>query len=376
MHRMAWMVSFGLIGLLIAPSAILTLTSVAKLRKPLADLPANVAWGFGEVFKFSYLEQGAKDVKLACERALRQCSFVPTDAYCPTGVLARPTFGASDMSAAAAKADIVWRFTISLGRVQTVANDKYFGTAGLKPTADSLNAISGEVDKMNSTMPCHVATPLFCRVFKSADNLVNGMAQVEQAIDSFKTSAIIDKFEKRQGLITFMHFLPLFLALSVFLLLIFIWKGGVCYCCGGSPAGFLAAAPCTIFWLLPFVIYVIICVAGCGVKFAGDKIEVSILAGKPTLDKAISHIQGSYPEFWSVAFEDLEDGLDRLLTASIFGAVACLLMALWAVCQCCYRPFRHENKANALEANAAQVARMANPHLTMVTRNPFVSQRA
>jgi hypothetical protein len=250
------------------------------------------------------------------------------------------------MNASAAKAEILKNFDSSLTLVRRVASDKYFGTAGLKTTAESLNNITAEISKLNNTMQCFKATPVFCTIFKSSNKIVDGMAQVSKAINDFKTNDIIQQWEDRGDLVVFLHALPYFLVLSLVFFAFFIWRGGVCCCCrSGTFVGTLALVPFAIFWLLAFVIYMIVCAIGAALKFASDKIDVPGLHEKGTLEDVTAHIQNSYPEFWKVVFSDMEHGLDLLFKASFFFVVACLLMAVYAGCECCCCPYRKKLEA-------------------------------
>lgn len=325
----------------------MTHMAVNQLLDPLKELPTNIVKGFDQVLKFAYLEQDSKDVKAACASALLQCN-ITASMVCPTSKFPSPaaTSQLASMNASVPKIEILKSFDNSLTLVRKVASDKYFGTAGLKTTAESLNNITSELKQMNNTMQCFKATPIFCTIFKSSDNIVDGMSQVSNAINDFKTNDIIEQWGERGDLLIFLHALPYFLVLSLLFFAFFIWKGGVCCCCrSGTFVGTLALVPFAIFWLLAFGIYMIVCAIGFVMKFASDRIDVPGLHEKGTLDDVISHIQSSYPEFWNVVFADMEHGLDVLFKASLFFVVACLLIAVYAGCECCCCPYRKKLEA-------------------------------
>jgi len=211
-------------------------------------------------------------------------------------------------------------------------------------------------------MKCYAAIPTFCNIWTSSDGLVQGMAQVNKALDAFKTSDIIKQWDDNKSMLTILHALPYFLVIAIAFFACFWCKGGVCCCCrGGSTIGSLALIPSMIFWLAAFVIYTIVMATGIVIKFMSDKIEVPVLQGKPTLDLAIAHIQNNYSEFWNVVFLDMAEALDMLLLASYFFVAACLLHSLYSCCEMCCCPYRDKAEKADAEAPAAAGPGLLNP---------------
>jgi len=228
--------------------------------------------------------------------------------------------------------------------VSKVVNDKYFGIDDLKPTANSLNKIVEDMSKLNDTMKCAASTPLFCSIYTSSEGIVAGMSTVNRAIDTFKTSDIVEKWDDYHKFLILLHGLPYIIVVALLFFTCFWMKGGVCCCCKGGTFATLALIPFTLFWLLSLVIYAIVCVIGVVVKYSSDRIDVPVLKGNPNLKQAIEHIQTAYPEFWQLVFADLSNGLDLLLKASFFFVIACLIIALYSCCECLCCPYRKASK--------------------------------
>jgi len=324
----------------VVPGILLTHISVGKLVPAISDLPTNVVTGFDAVFRFGFMEQDAKDIKASCSTVLAKCN-VSTDTCGNTSSYpGQPTQSVPpNISANDAKYNISKSFDNSLAVVKRIAEDKYFGTPGLQDTVTNLNKLTAEMAKIDATMPCFAAVPVFCELHSTGDAIVDGMGQVNAEIDKFKKSDIVDRWEEYSALLTALHCLPYILVIGMMCFTFYWCRGGVCCCCkGGTKTGFCLILY-VLFWLLSFVIYFVVCAAGSTIKFASDRIEIPVLEGKPSLKDAIEHIQTNYPEFWSVVFEDLEEGLDLLLNSSFFFVVAALLIALYSMCVCCCRPY-------------------------------------
>jgi len=313
MQRPCWTIAFGIICVLVVPGAVLTHMSVTKLTPSISDLPQNIVKGFEEVFKFAHLKQDSASVKASSAAVLKECAIVDAVVTCPN-VKADPTntIYQNNVSTIIAKSAIQKAFTNSLSVVSKIANDRYMGTADLKNIADSLNKITAEMAKIAPSMKCYVAIPTFCGIYTSADGIVTGIAEVDKAINAFKTSDAVKKFEDNKTLLTLLHALPYFMVIALLFFAIFWWRGGVCCCCrGGTKCGTFALIPSILFWLVSFVIYTVVLAAGIMVKLMADKIPVPVLKGEPNLDVAINHIKTNFPEFWNAVFQDMEDSLDK-----------------------------------------------------------------
>eukprot|EP00929_Paragymnodinium_shiwhaense_P114515 TRINITY_DN82968_c0_g1_i1.p1 TRINITY_DN82968_c0_g1~~TRINITY_DN82968_c0_g1_i1.p1 ORF type:complete len:359 (+),score=46.93 TRINITY_DN82968_c0_g1_i1:90-1166(+) len=350
MHRPVWTFAFFIICILVLPCAFLTHVSVSTLIPAISDLPANLVQGFDEVFKFAYLEKDATQVRKSSAEAVQLCGVTDAAVTCPSNPQPDTTDPTqlNDINAQPSKTAITNAFANSLRVVQRVANDKYFGTDDLKETADNLNKIVLELEKISPMMKCYAAIPTFCGIYMAGDGMVAGVGQVQMAIDSFTNSDIVKQWDAKKGLLIFLHVLPYFIALSLAFFGIFWYMGGVCCCCrGGTKSGTLALIPSVLLWLVSFIIYFLVLVTGVTVKYSADRIEVPVLKGKPMLDAVIEHIQTDFSEFWNVVFADLEHGLDLLLTASYFVVVTAFLQFFYMSLECCCCPYRR--KAGAEE---------------------------
>jgi len=328
---------------LIVPGTLLTHASIAKIIPPISDLPANLIKGFDVVFRFSFMEKDAMSIKTESETVLSKCEVAAPATIClDNSLYPLQTTPAQqkDVDTTNEKTAIMGFFDNSLGVVKKIANDKYLGTEDLANTATQLNNMTSQIAKVDSTMKCYMAVPVFCGLWMSGDALVNGMDQVNKAIDGFKSSDIVTQWNERKSILTFMHALPWLLIIGMLFFTLFWCKGGVCCCCrGGTKTGF-GLIFFALFWLLSFVIYLVVCAIGLGIKYMADRLEVPILKGKPSLADTIDHIQVTYPAFWDTVFADLEAGLDLLLNSSFFFIGAALLILIYSLTLCCCCPYR------------------------------------
>jgi len=327
--------------MLVAPGAYFTHMSLIDLLPYLKDLPMNVVKGFDETFKFAYLEKDSQKVEQAAADALSKCGVI-ANVSCPSSNYSNySSFSPSKTSnTTKEQAEITTSFETSLNVVSKVANDKYFGVADLKPTAKSLNEIVANLKELNDTMACGKSTPLFCGIYTSAGGIVAGMTSVNKAIDAFKSSDPVEKWEEYAKFLVLLHGLPYIMVVALMFFTCFWMKGGVCCCCTGGTRFSLALIPFMLFWLLSLSIYTLVCFVGLTLKYAADKIEVPVLNGTPSLEQAINHIETVYPEFWNLVFANMEHGLDLLLGASVFFVVAGIIIGLYSLAECCCCPYR------------------------------------
>jgi len=376
MQRPCWTIAFGIICVLVVPGAVLTHMSVIELIPNIEDLPGNIVKGFDEVFKFAYLTQDSTNVKTASAGVVNSCGFSNAAVTCPNFKVNTITQG-QIVQTGAAKTAIQKAFTSSLSIVSRIANDKYLGTADLQATAKKLNKITADLNKIKPSMRCYEAIPTFCSIYTSADGIVGGIAEVDKAINSFKTSDAVTMFEDNKQLLIVLHALPYFLVLSLIFFGCFWWKGGVCCCCrGGTTCGTLALLPSILLWIASFVIYLVVMVVGLGIKYAAHKIEVPVLNGKPTLDVAIAHIQTNYPKFWNVVFADMVDGLDLLLLASFFFVAACLFQSFYSSLEICCCPYRKKAEPKAAADAQSPAPGLLNPATAPAEVKPDAEQPA
>jgi len=339
-ERPTWTVCFILVWILVVPGALLTHLALDRLRTPIQDLPSNVATGLDETFRFAYLELDAANVKNASSQALVKCN-VNASAICPSGNYpAFSAFSLIDVNTSRELAQVNESFANSLSVVNKIANDIYFGVDSLQPTANRLNEIVGEMNRINSTMKCGVAVPIWCKIHESSGGIVAGIGQVNDQIHKFKNSDVVQEWEKHGDKFVFVHCMPYVMVVALLFFTCFWLKGGVCWCCKGGTIATLVLIPYVVFWAVSFIIYAIICVAGFVVKYMADTVPVPVLRNKPNLEQAIAHLQTNYSEFWDPVFGSMVDGLDKLFFASWFFVAVGVLIMMYSVLECCCCPYR------------------------------------
>jgi len=247
---------------------------------------------------------------------------------------------------------IVLGFQNSLSIVKMVANDTYFGVDELKPTAEKLNQIVIDLGRLNNTMECFKSTPVYCSIYDSAGQIVSGMSEVTQALDTFKNSEIVKRWSEHEDLMVALHALPYFMVLALLCFTWFWMKGAVCCCCREGTVATLALIPFVLFWLVSFVIYTIIFALGVSVKYLADKIPVPVLKTEPNLEQVVEHLQTNYAAFWNLVFADMSDGLDLLFKSSAFIVAVALLIGLYSGCVCCCCPYRSKKAAELKKGEA------------------------
>jgi len=355
LQRPAWTLCFAFIALLLVPGALLTHLSVGKLIPAIGDFPTNMVNGFDEVFKFKYLSADSDHLKNNASAVITKCGYMAS-VQCPK--MSSPTMQqlaainnagpAGGVSTVAEKNAIDAIFGRSLNTINKVANDKYLGTDEMKDTAQNLNKVKTETKQIKPKMQCGEAVVTFCKIYDNAGLINQGVGKVNSEIEKFKSGDMMTRWEKNKGILTFLHVLPYIMVLALVFYAFFICKGGVCCCCReGTVCGSLANIPFLIFWLISFIIYFVVLATGAVIKFAGNKIEIDELKGKPSLSDTVDHITKEFPEFWDTVFKELVEGLELLFMSSWFFVVVALLIAIYAGCQCCCCPYRKKAEAEA-----------------------------
>jgi len=349
--RPVWTSCFVLVWMLVVPGAVLTHLALVNLLPYLQDMPKNIAKGFDETLKFAYLEDDSQSVRSSAAAALQKCGVVANincknGSYPATTQLMQQTSNTTDE-----QSSIVASFKNSLDIVSMIANDKYFGISDLKPTAQSLNKIVDDLKELNGTMECYKSNPLFCNIYTSAGQITAGMSSVNKALDTFKTSDVVEAWDNYQHLLILLHGLPYIMVIALLFFTCFWMKGGVCCCCKGGTIMSLCLIPYAVFWLASFAVYFTVCIIGVGIKYGAALFRIPVLQGKPTLEKAIAHIEASYPEFWKLVFGDLTQGCELLLRASFFFVGASIIIALYSLSECCFCPYRKASEGRKPKAS-------------------------
>lgn len=336
--RPVWTSCFLFVWILVVPGALLTHRSLDTLLPHLRVLPQNLAKGFDETFKFAYLQQDSLRVERAAEAALLKCRVAASVNCSNISSLGLSAQGTSNTSKE--QASMASSFETSLSMVNTIANDKYFGIHDLKSTARSLNTIVDDMQKLNATMKCIVSAPVFCNIYTSAGHILAGMSSVHIAIDKFKTSDIVERWEDNHRFLILLHGAPYIIVAALLFFTCFWMRGGVCCCCKGGTTASLALIPYALLWLVSFAIYFAIFAMGVTLKYFPWRVNVPALKWSPNLEDVIKHIQLTHPEFWELVFANMVDGLDLLLKASAFFVFALLIVAVYSLSECCFCPYR------------------------------------
>lgn len=359
-QKPAWVGSLALIWIIVIPGIILTHMALAELEEPLKELANNIVKGFDEIFKFEYLEEDAEKVEKSSADAVAKCGENAT-IVCPQIKSGTPPTGIATntlvINTTQEKNDISAAFDHSLTMVKKIASDKYFGLDDFDDTEKALTEIQTITDQLPTSTPCNAAIPAFCETFDSAKDIVGGMDEVTEAIDSFKDSDIIKNYDSYKHYVNLLNALPYFMVIALLFFTYFFKQGAACCCChGGTVRGSLMLFPCAICWLIAFVIWAVICGAGIAVHVLQNDIEVSALKNNPTVKEAIDHIQTEFPEFWDVVFADLEDGLKEIYFASWFIIVTAILILLFTCSVCICHPYRDSGDKAATAENAEKAS--------------------
>jgi len=332
----------------------LTHVALVKLIPSIEDLPGNLILGLDQTFKFAYLEADSKLVGDASEQAINKCGFNPV--RCKNEDV-KGKGSNTKYNVATQRDAIVGAFDRSLTTIRRVTNDKYFGTEELDATAKELKKMTGKLTDLKAEMTCYEIIPAFCTMYSSSDLIVEGMSSVTDALDKFRNSDIVTRWDENKSLLQALHALPYFMVLGLCAFTLFWYKGGVCCCCEGGTKWGVCNIPFILLWLVSFILYVIVFAVGTALRFLAKDIEVSVLRGNPSLEETVEHFETKFSEFWNVVFADMIDGLAVLYMSSTFFTVVALLILLYSGCLCCCCPYRSKEPKAAEPAPAANAGK-------------------
>jgi hypothetical protein len=319
----------------IIPGAIYTHIALSKLLPGVADLPTNIASGFDGVLKFAELEEDSASIAAAASLALAKCGKTPTTGCSDYQVMPEM------VNTTVEKKQIQDAFSRSLNTVKKVTGDTYFGVSDFENTDQQLTTILDAFHNINYVMSCTEVVPAYCEIHSASGSIVEGIGAVKKAINDFKSSEVVERWEDNEQLFVFLHALPYILVLGMLCFTFFWWKGGVCCCCkGGTCVGSLALLFFVVFWAAAFIIWAVIATTGTVIKYAAGHIDVPVLKGTPSLEVAIEHLQTKFPEFWDLVFAPLVEGLELLLPCAWLFFFITLLIGLYSMCECMCCPYR------------------------------------
>jgi hypothetical protein len=321
---------------------VLTNISLQAILPALKGLPDNLIKGFGEEFKFDYLEQDSLSVQRNAALAIGQCNQNAT-VLCST-----QPFGTfpGDADSTEYKNAIDTAFASSLRIIQKVSNDRYFGTEALQETANSLNNITEEMKKIVSPMDCNVAIPTYCNIWVAADTMVNGVAGVMVEIGNFENGTAMQTYDDYVDYLDVLHAVPWVMVLGLLFYSFFWWGRALCCCCrGGKCCRTMLLVPHAIFVLLSFLVTAIFAALGFAYNFETNVMKLTMMRNEPTVSEMLDHVEESYPSFWAIVFKDLAEGLTLFWHASVILAVACIITVAYEFVVCCCRPYQLSAKA-------------------------------
>lgn len=359
MGRKIWTGCYVVTWILLLIGLIIYHIAINDVVPPLENLPKNIEKGFQEVFKFAELETDSLDTKKQAETALAKCGVTP------------PCTGAGGSLqtsvTATEKAKITKNFKSSLDMVAKVCNDKYFGTDELAGTGAKLNEMTALLDQIPvDNAPCLTTDPLYCSMYRLADETVAGVAGVRAEIDSMAKSDEVKTWEDNADKLNYLHALPYILVISALFFACGWYLHGSCWCCCCCRQGQSGARSCMwvfphfLFWFIFFIINSIIVVAGFVIQESLNEVKLKgVLKGDPTVEEFIDHVQLVYPEFWNVVFGKMETGLLDMWRAAIIFEVFCIVIVAYGCCMCCCRPYRRSDTDKDQVAPSTEVAQAA-----------------
>lgn len=336
-------ICFVFTWVLVIAGAVMYHVVVARVLPPLTDLPVNLATGFDDVFRFSYMQQDAANVTASAARALGKCGVVASSACAGNAPLS--VNGSSDTRAE--RESIVAALQNSLSTIGRVAGDRYFGTPPLQGVAQEIGNITAGVAQLSGATDCAQSSAVYCDIYRAATALDSRVSGVQAEIETFKGSKDADNFEDFSRYFHLLHVLPYFLVIAMIFFSCFWGQGAIC--CGTEASRFscfwgrfacFTLIPFAVFWLASFVLTVAVVVGRGAVKSDAAEARINYLQGDPTVAEVLEHLEAKFPEFWSYVFANLVSGLTAWVGASaVLLAINAFVMA-YAVCLCCAQPYR------------------------------------
>lgn len=330
--------------------------AIDQLIPDLEHLPDNLKKGFGVVFKFDDLERDSDKTKDEAATALGKCGVTPPCGSDPTSGVVNNPQAAQVVDTNPEKQKILQLFENSLSTVRVVTNDPYFGTPEMASTGDDLNKMTRDVNAIDTNAPCAANIPLFCSLYDTSNEVVNGVSEVNDQINKFTDSEMVQEWKENADYLQALHGLPYILVISSAFFLCFWWRDGACWCCccckDGSKLGCLYIFPHAFFWLVFFIINTIVFAIGILVPIASEDLKLDVLNNKPTLKVFMEHLETKFPEFYDLVFKGLIDGLNGMWRASAVFEFFSIAIIMYGCCMCCCRPYRREYSQKVIDASA------------------------
>jgi hypothetical protein len=308
--------------------------AISDLVPELKDLPANLRKGFDNVFAFAALRSDSQKVKDSSSTALGLCTV--THSQC-SNLPSRSNSVTSEVQ----KQEINDALDHSLNKILRVMNDPYIGVPAFKPTADKLQDIVTEIGNVNATnWPCLLAMPVYCSLYTASDGIIDGMADVDDQLNTFYNGKDVKDFTDAADKLTLLHMFPIFMVISALCFLGVWWRDGTCICCrDGTKLGCCMICCQLLWWLIFFIMVTVMAVVSIAVMWAMDNIKLTPLKGEPTCTDFFNHLQTEWPEFWQIVFSGLEKACLAFHESSVTMWVFTIVIAIYGCCMCCWRPY-------------------------------------
>jgi len=351
---------FGVCWILLLVATYMLHQAIEVLVPEIVDLPDNLRAGFYDGFGFKTLQEEAEKIQASASAALAKCDVVAANAGCDNPV--SPWLKESDTEAELAA--IQASFAATLDQINAVVSDKYLGVEQFQETADSLNNITGEVDKVQAELdkypggnpPCEATNQLYCGMYGASIALVNGTGAVFAQIDTFVDGKEVKQFKDMAGLLSLLHALPYVLWISMFFFTCF-WMVDkpACCCCSTNKGAGVAYCFHLFLWFFFFIVTVIFCGIGYGIKEGGKTQKMTgVLKNDPTLVEFIDHLETEYPGFYNVVLRDLIAGMAAFLNAFTGLAIIVIFILGYGcgICCTCGKPYYSADTAKVVDVSA------------------------
>merc|ERR1712048_1037683 len=175
-----------------------------------------------------------------------------------------------------------------------------------------------------------------------------GSDKVDAEIDKFCDTDEMKQWNNYSEYLVFMYAFPYVFVLAMSLFTLFWWKDAACVRCGGSCTGCVFLSLFTFLWLIFLVISFIVCAAGYYIRNRTDEIPINnVFKESVSLKEILDHVQTEYPEFWSMVFANLVEGLEKLNQACIIFVVTCLVAMFYGFSLCLCRPYTDTRKSES-----------------------------
>lgn len=347
-----WTSCFCLLWVIVIVGVLMCHLAIGRLYPEIADTPKNLRAGFDSLFGFDRMAADSETIKANAKLGMEKCGVLVLPVMtCNTIVVNTETKTTTTELAA-----IKTAMDSSLTTIRKVTSDKYFGLSGMKTASAELDKVQVELDKLDDVAAggsCAVTDQAYCNLYNSADRLVTDTAEVTKAVDTITESKEVKDFEDGSDRLVYLHALPYPLVLAMLLFSLFWWKDAACCCCGGSGCGCAGLYFFIVLWFIYFIFSTVIVAAGFIIMDVAENEKIDILAQPVTMNGLLDHLELTFPEFYNLVFKDLLASLKSFLGSFIVFEIFCVVIAVYACCVCCCRPY--SKKAVGTEGTSERI---------------------